>query len=148
MYQEWQYVKLSYGRLVDSKTGVEANINWPSFLSDEAAEQYLFANGIRATLEPGGEAASNFNGGGMIKPARAALEYGYPNLNYPMPTSISEALQQSMAEEDLASKWYRQRATFARSQGDEVTAKLWEDIAEEEEGHQVRFKNRLDEGGY
>ena len=56
----------------------------------------------------------------------------------------SEAnLQQSMDEESLAATYYRNRAKYSRSQGDEITAKLFEHIAEEEDGHYNEFKDRL-----
>ncbi len=153
MYQQWQYLKLKDGRLVDESTGVEANIHWPLFLSCEAAEQYLMDNNIRATVESEDEDEESHEGlwSMIAKSKESHMEYGYPNLAYPVPSSVSEALEQSMAEETLAANWYRQRAAFARSpEGgfDEITAKLWDDIAEEEEGHYTRFKNRRDEAGY
>lgn len=64
---------------------------------------------------------------------------------YHEPTSISDALRSSMNDERVAANFYRLRAAYARMHGDEVTAKLLEDIAEEEEGHLTRFQNRLTE---
>lgn len=52
-------------------------------------------------------------------------------------------LQQSMAEESLAAANYRGRADYARAHGDEVSAKLWIHVAEEEDGHYDEFKDRL-----
>ena len=52
-------------------------------------------------------------------------------------------LKQSMEEEADAVKAYKKRAWLARSRGDEVSARLWEHIAEEENGHYNEFKDRL-----
>ena len=57
--------------------------------------------------------------------------------------SIQSDLDHSMNDEISASITYRKRAEFARSRGDEVSAKLWEHIAEEEDGHYNEFKDRL-----
>jgi len=57
---------------------------------------------------------------------------------------IATDLKTSMLEEQTAATLYKQRAENARNNGDEVTAKLWEHIADEEIGHYNEFKDRLD----
>lgn len=72
--------------------------------------------------------------------------YGEPDDNqckYPIPTSVANALESSMKEELLAADWYKRRAENARVRGDNVTAQLWDHIAEEEIGHYNEFKDRL-----
>ena len=56
---------------------------------------------------------------------------------------VKENLQKSMDEESEASALYKNRALNARINGDEVSAKLWEHIADEEDGHYNEFKDRL-----
>ncbi len=46
----WRYLYLVKGRLIDSETFDEANLNWPSFDSFNEAEVYLEQNDIRATV--------------------------------------------------------------------------------------------------
>jgi len=58
--------------------------------------------------------------------------------------SVQSDLDHSMNEEMSASLDYRKRAEFAREHGDEVSAKLWIHIAEEEDGHYNEFKDRLE----
>lgn len=57
--------------------------------------------------------------------------------------SIQSDLEQSMNEESSASISYRRRAENAGRSGDFVTQRLWEHIAEEEDGHYNEFKDRL-----
>ncbi|MBU1374295.1 MAG: hypothetical protein KJ820_16325 [Bacteroidetes bacterium] len=59
---------------------------------------------------------------------------------------IKWQIRQSMGEELVASSVYHTRALTAREAGDEKTAKLYEHIAEEEDGHWVEFGKRLDTG--
>lgn len=67
-------------------------------------------------------------------------------VEYQAPETIEIGLAQSMGEELTATSWYRRRAINARLKGDEKTARLYEDIANDEEGdHYVRFGNRLKE---
>lgn len=56
---------------------------------------------------------------------------------------IEKDLRSSMLEEDNAVTSYRERAEFARRYGDDISARLWEHIAEEESGHYNEFKDRL-----
>ena len=60
---------------------------------------------------------------------------------------IASNLRSSMLEERTASNSYNDRAEYARANGDEVSAKLWEHIAEEEIGHYNEFNNRLNSLG-
>jgi len=62
--------------------------------------------------------------------------------------AIKDDLMLSMREEASAVTDYKRRAASARSEGDEVSAKLWEHIAEEEDGHYNEFKDRLSSIGY
>ena len=57
--------------------------------------------------------------------------------------SVQSDLEKSMAEERAAAEAYRYRAFYAHEEGDEVSVKLWQHIAEEEDGHYNEFKDRL-----
>ncbi len=63
---------------------------------------------------------------------------------YQEPKSVADGLEDSMEEERMAADWYRRRAEYARTHGDEISAKLWEHIAGEEDGHYKEFKYRLE----
>lgn len=56
---------------------------------------------------------------------------------------VRSNLQQSMDEEAAAGRAYRERAISARLEGDDVSARLWEHVADEEDGHYYEFKDRL-----
>jgi hypothetical protein len=63
---------------------------------------------------------------------------------YNPPKSVSEGLRSSMQEELTAADWYRRRAGYAKTRGgDQVTARLWGHVAEEEDIHYSEFKDRL-----
>lgn len=57
--------------------------------------------------------------------------------------TVNDGLRKSMDEERYAVQVYKERADVARDDGDNVTAQLWEHIAEEERGHYNEFKDRL-----
>lgn len=57
--------------------------------------------------------------------------------------SVQDDLQKSVLDESVASHNYRMRAIAARSAGDEVSARLWEHVADEEDVHYNEFMNRL-----
>lgn len=57
--------------------------------------------------------------------------------------NVENDLRQSMEEELSAARAYRDRAYLAYKGGDDVSAKLWSHIAEEEDGHYNEFKDRL-----
>jgi rubrerythrin len=57
--------------------------------------------------------------------------------------SISADLKQSMSEERKAARAYRTRGKWAELEGDGVTARLYEHIAKEEDGHYAEFQARL-----
>jgi rubrerythrin len=59
-------------------------------------------------------------------------------------STIEQGLQKSMDEEVMAIAVYRARAAAARSEGDDLTASLWDHIAEEEDTHYHEFSDRLD----
>lgn len=61
--------------------------------------------------------------------------------------TVNDGLHKSMDEERYAVQVYKERADAARDEGDNVTAQLWEHIAEEERGHYNEFKDRLDARG-
>jgi rubrerythrin len=64
---------------------------------------------------------------------------------YQDPKTVLEGLQQSMGEELTAGNWYRRRAINARlKHGDEETAKIYEEIAGDEDSHYVLFSKRAD----
>jgi len=62
---------------------------------------------------------------------------------YPSELTINDDLRTSMVEENEAVSSYHKRAEYAREMGDEISAGLWEHIAEEEIGHYNEFKDRL-----
>ncbi|MDD5510678.1 MAG: ferritin-like domain-containing protein [Dehalococcoidales bacterium] len=64
-------------------------------------------------------------------------------LTYNTPATISDGLQHSMSEELTASNWYHQRAVHARNHGDNESARLYEDIAGDEDEHYREFSERL-----
>jgi len=55
-------------------------------------------------------------------------------------------LRQSMGEELMASSVYHVRALHAKEAGDEETAKLYKQIAKEEDEHYQEFGYRLNSG--
>lgn len=61
------------------------------------------------------------------------------------PISINEGLRQSMREEETAIAKYGTRAANARLNGDELTARIYEEIARDEDGHYNKFGTRLRE---
>ena len=66
-------------------------------------------------------------------------------VTYRPPGSVQEGLQESMGEELTASFWYRERARHARQNGDDHTARLYEQIASEEDEHYREFNARADQ---
>lgn len=63
--------------------------------------------------------------------------------NYPTREGIAADLKTSMLEEQTATNAYKKRASAAGRVGDFITKRLWEHIAEEEQGHYNEFKDRL-----
>lgn len=62
---------------------------------------------------------------------------------YVEPDSVSQALEASMHEEKTAADFYRRRAQYADSQGDEISAELWRHTADDEDQHYQEFHDRL-----
>ena len=62
---------------------------------------------------------------------------------YFQPHSVFEALKQSMEEESVAFDWYVRRQIYAKDIGDEASAKLWGEIAADEEEHYIKFGKRI-----
>ena len=67
------------------------------------------------------------------------------NPGYHEPTSVPEALQDSMAEETTAADWYRRRAEYSEGEGDKKSAGLWKHVAGEEDTHHTEFQERLEQ---
>jgi rubrerythrin len=64
---------------------------------------------------------------------------------YQEPKTVLEGVQSSMGEELTAADWYRRRAINARlKHNDEETAKVYEDIAADEDDHYASFSKRAD----
>jgi rubrerythrin len=63
-------------------------------------------------------------------------------VTYQPPSSISAGLHESMGEELTAANWYRRRAEDSRKRGDETTARLYEEIAGDEDDHYRQFGQR------
>ena len=61
------------------------------------------------------------------------------------PHNTAEGLEDSMGEELTAAFWYRERARHARQTGDDQTARLYEQIASEEDEHYREFNARADQ---
>ena len=62
---------------------------------------------------------------------------------YFQPHSIFEALKQSMEEESVAFDWYVRRQIYSKDNNDEKSAKLWGEIAADEEEHYIKFGKRI-----
>jgi len=60
-------------------------------------------------------------------------------------TSLKEMLQQDKKDEEGAITLYKQIIEAARQEGDITTARLFEDILEDEEGHHDTFTSLLEE---
>jgi bacterioferritin len=60
-------------------------------------------------------------------------------------TSLKEMLQQDKKDEEGAITLYKQIIEAARKEGDITTARLFEDILEDEEGHHDTFTSLLEE---
>jgi rubrerythrin len=66
-------------------------------------------------------------------------------LAYQEPKTVLEGIQQAMGEELTAANWYRRRAINARlKHGDEESAKVYEEVAADEDDHYVLFSKRAD----
>lgn len=76
---------------------------------------------------------------------QVAAEVIEKHLTYHDPKTVEQGLQQSFGEEMTASMWYQFRARHARGHGDEKTARLYEQIAAEENHHLEEFNRRLNE---
>ena len=59
--------------------------------------------------------------------------------------TLKEMLEQDIKDEEEAIKFYRKIIEKARNEGDIVTAKMFEDILEDEEGHHDTFKSLVEE---
>jgi len=59
--------------------------------------------------------------------------------------SLKEMLQQDKKDEEGAITLYKQIINLARNEGDVTTARLFEDILEDEEGHHDTFTSLLEE---
>jgi rubrerythrin len=76
------------------------------------------------------------------KLARQVLrDIGVPT--YVEPKSVIQALESSMMEERAAAHFYKSRDHYCSQHGDTVTARLYEDIASEEDEHERKFRERL-----
>jgi uncharacterized membrane protein (UPF0127 family) len=65
-------------------------------------------------------------------------------VSFQQPEDIEDALKDSIEEELIAYNWYMRRAAYARAHGDEVSAQLWIQIANDErDDHYNKFKDRL-----
>ena len=62
---------------------------------------------------------------------------------YFQPHSVFEALKQSMEEESVAIDWYIRRQIYSKDNNDEKSAKLWGEIAGDEEEHYIQFGKRI-----
>ena len=62
---------------------------------------------------------------------------------YFQPHSVFEALKQSMEEESVAIDWYIRRQIYSKDNNDEKSAKLWGEIASDEEEHYIQFGKRI-----
>jgi rubrerythrin len=79
---------------------------------------------------------------GEIAARKVIDRLGVVPSSYRKPATVQEGLQDSQHEELTAAGWYRARAIDAEKAGDKESARLYYQIAKEEEEHFQHFSDR------
>ncbi len=62
---------------------------------------------------------------------------------YQAPLTMEQGLMESMGEELTAANWYRRRAELSKAKGFPQFARIWEEIARDEDDHYKQFSQAL-----